>query len=83
MRAAADLLGIDPLFIANEGKAVLAVPPASADAVLAAIRAHPYGADAAVIGECVRDDAGSVIVDTGFGRRRLSEPDGELLPRIC
>src|SRR6185295_5920888 len=55
VRAAADLLGIDPLFIANEGKAVLVVPPASVDAVLAAIRAHPYGADAAVIGECVRD----------------------------
>jgi hydrogenase expression/formation protein HypE len=83
VRAAADLLGIDPLFIANEGKAILAVRPASADAVLAALRAHPYGRDAAVIGECVHDGPGSVLVDTGFGRRRLSEPDGELLPRIC
>jgi hydrogenase expression/formation protein HypE len=83
VRAAADLLGIDPLFIANEGKAILAVRPASADAVLAALRAHPYGRDAAVIGDCVHDSPGSVLVDTGFGRRRLSEPDGELLPRIC
>lgn len=83
VRAAADLLGIDPLFIANEGKAILAVHPGSADAVLAALRAHPYGRDAAVIGECVPEGPGSVIVDTGFGRRRLSEPDGELLPRIC
>jgi hydrogenase expression/formation protein HypE len=83
VRAAADLLGIDPLFIANEGKALLAVAPASAGAVLDALRAHPYGRDAAVIGECVCDGPGSVIVDTGFGRRRLSEPEGELLPRIC
>jgi hydrogenase expression/formation protein HypE len=83
VRAAADLLGIDPLFIANEGKAILAVRPGSADAVLAALRAHPYGRDAAIIGDCVHDGPGSVLVDTGFGRRRLSEPDGELLPRIC
>jgi hydrogenase expression/formation protein HypE len=83
VRAAADLLGIDPLFIANEGKAVLVVRPQSVDAVLDALRAHPYGRDAAVIGECVTDSPGSVLVDTGFGRRRLSEPEGELLPRIC
>jgi hydrogenase expression/formation protein HypE len=81
--AAADLLGIDPLFIANEGKAVLAVPPSSVEPVLAALRAHPYGRHAAVIGDCVRESAGLVLVDTGFGHRRLSEPDGELLPRIC
>jgi hydrogenase expression/formation protein HypE len=83
VRAAADLLGIDPLFIANEGKAILAVEPSAADAVLAALRRHAYGRDAAIIGECIADLPGSVIVDTGFGRRRLSEPDGELLPRIC
>jgi hydrogenase expression/formation protein HypE len=83
VRAAADLLGIDPLFIANEGKAILAVHPSTADAVLGALRAHPYGCDAAVIGECVPDNPGVVLVDTGFGQRRLSEPEGELLPRIC
>jgi len=83
VRAAADLLGIDPLFIANEGKAILAVRPGSADAVLAALRAHRHGAGAAVIGVCTHDCPGSVFVDTGFGLRRLSEPDGELLPRIC
>jgi hydrogenase expression/formation protein HypE len=83
VRAAADLLGIDPLFIANEGKALLAVHPSAADGVLDALRAHPYGRDAAVIGDCVSDGPGSVLVDTGFGRRRLSEPEGELLPRIC
>jgi hydrogenase expression/formation protein HypE len=83
VRAAADLLGIDPLFIANEGKALMTVRPASVDAVLGALRAHPGGRDATVIGYCVSDGQGSVLVDTGFGRRRLSEPDGELLPRIC
>jgi hydrogenase expression/formation protein HypE len=83
VRAAAELLGIDPLFIANEGKALIGVRPSAVDAVLAAVRAHPYGADAAIIGTCVRDSPGSVMVDTGFGRRLLSEPDGELLPRIC
>jgi hydrogenase expression/formation protein HypE len=83
VRAAADLLGIDPLFIANEGKALIGVRPALADAVLAALRTHPYGRAALVIGTCMPEGAGSVAVDTGFGRRRLSEPDGELLPRIC
>jgi hydrogenase expression/formation protein HypE len=83
VRAAADLLGIDPLFIANEGKAIVAVRPGSVDAVLGALRAHPLGAGAAVIGSCAHDSPGSVFVDTGFGLRRLSEPEGELLPRIC
>ena len=83
VRAAAELLGIDPLFIANEGKALIGVRPSAVDAVLAAVRAHPYGADAAIIGTCVHESPGSVMVDTGFGRRLLSEPDGELLPRIC
>jgi hydrogenase expression/formation protein HypE len=83
VRAAAELLGIDPLFIANEGKALIGVRATELDAVLAALRRHPYGRDAAVIGECVAEGAGSVLVDTGFGRRHLSEPEGELLPRIC
>jgi hydrogenase expression/formation protein HypE len=83
VRAAADLLGIDPLFIANEGKALIGVRPGDVEAVLAAVRAHRYGTDATVIGTCVPGPPGSVVVDTGFGRRLLSEPDGELLPRIC
>jgi len=83
VRAAADLLGIDPLLIANEGKALIGVRASAAAAVLAALRAHPYGADAAVVGTVVNESPGSVMVDTGFGRRLLSEPDGELLPRIC
>lgn len=83
VRAAGDLLGIDPLHVANEGKAVLGVRRGAAEAVLAALRAHPLGRDAAIIGTCLSERAGSVILDTGFGRRLLAEPDGELLPRIC
>jgi hydrogenase expression/formation protein HypE len=83
VRAAGDLLGIDPLHVANEGKAVLGVRREAVDRVLAALRAHPLGRDAAVVGTCLSERPGSVILDTGFGRRLLAEPDGELLPRIC
>lgn len=83
VRAAGDLLGIDPLHVANEGKAVLGVRPHAADRVLAALHAHPLGRAAAVIGTCLSERPGSVILDTGFGRRLLAEPDGDLLPRIC
>ena len=83
VRAAAELLGIDPLHVANEGKAVLGVRPDAVDAVLTALRAHLHGRDAVVIGRCVGERIGSVVLDTGFGRRLVTEPDGELLPRIC
>jgi hydrogenase expression/formation protein HypE len=84
VRAASELLGIDPLHVANEGKAVLGVSPDRADAVLDALRAHPRGRGAAVIGTCVGDEApGTVILDTGLGRRLVTELEGEPLPRIC
>jgi hydrogenase expression/formation protein HypE len=83
VRAAAELLGMDPMIIANEGKAVLGVRPEAAQRVLEAIRAHPLGRDAAIVGACTAELVGSIVIDTGFGRRLLSEPDGELLPRIC
>jgi hydrogenase expression/formation protein HypE len=83
VRAACELLGIDPLHVANEGKALLGVRPEAVDAVLAALGRHPLGADAAVIGECTRERPGSIILDTGFGRRLLAEPESEPLPRIC
>ncbi len=83
VRAAGELLGIDPLLVANEGKAVLGVRPEITDAVLDAIRSHPLGRRAAVVGECIAERPGSVVVDTGFGRRLLGEAEGELLPRIC
>jgi hydrogenase expression/formation protein HypE len=83
VRSAADLVGIDPLVMACEGKAVMGVRPEAAGAVLDAIRAHPLGRLAARIGRCVERHAGTVILDTGFGRRILAEPEGEPLPRIC
>jgi hydrogenase expression/formation protein HypE len=83
VRAAAELLGIDPLIVANEGKALIGVQPEAAARVLAALRAHPLGRDAAVIARCTRERPGSVILETGFGRRLLQEPEGEPLPRIC
>jgi hydrogenase expression/formation protein HypE len=83
VRSAGDLLGIDPLHVANEGKAVLGVRPEAAERVLDALRAHPLGRSAAIVGTCVAERPGSVILDTGFGRRLLSEPEGEPLPRIC
>jgi hydrogenase expression/formation protein HypE len=82
-RAVSELLGIDPLFVANEGKAVIGVAPAAARAVLSVLRATDQGRDAAVIGRCVDEHVGMIVVDTGFGRRLLAEPEGELLPRIC
>jgi hydrogenase expression/formation protein HypE len=54
-----------------------------ANAVLDAIRRHPLGADAAIIGTCTAERPGAVILDTGFGRRLVTEPEGEPLPRIC
>jgi hydrogenase expression/formation protein HypE len=83
VRAAGELLGIDPLNVANEGKAVIGVRAEVAERVLKAIQAHPLGRRAAIVGTAVTERPGSVILDTGVGRRLLAEPVGELLPRIC
>jgi hydrogenase expression/formation protein HypE len=83
VRAAAELLGIEPLHVANEGKAVIGVRPHAAGRVLDALRSHPLGRNAALIGLCLADPPRSVLLDTGFGRRLLAEPEGEPLPRIC
>jgi hydrogenase expression/formation protein HypE len=83
VRAAAELLGIDPLQVANEGKAVLGVRPEFAERVLAALRGHPLGRNAAIAGTCVATNPGRVVLETGFGRRLLAEPEGDPLPRIC
>jgi hydrogenase expression/formation protein HypE len=81
-RAVGELLGIDPLNVANEGKAVIGVRPWAVDAVLAAVQSHPRGRMAAVIGRAIEGRA-SVVLETGVGRRLLVEPEGEPLPRIC
>ena len=83
VKGVSEIVGIDPLLVANEGKAVMGVVADDAYAVLEILRGHPLGRDAAIIGTVVEDRPGTVIVDTGFGRRLLAEPEGELLPRIC
>jgi hydrogenase expression/formation protein HypE len=82
--AACDLLGLDPLYVANEGKLVAIVAPEAAEIVLAAMRAHPLGRDAAIIGEVVADEHNFVQMTTGFGGGRIVDwLSGEQLPRIC
>jgi hydrogenase expression/formation protein HypE len=81
---ACGLLGLDPLYVANEGKLVAIVPRESAEEVLAAMREHPLGRSAAMIGECVEQHPGLVSARTGFGGTRVVDvPIGEQLPRIC
>ena len=82
--AACDLLGIDPLYVANEGKLVAVVAPDEADAAVAALRAQPHGEAAAVVGEIVADPAGIVVLLTSFGGTRIVDMlVGDPLPRIC
>lgn len=83
VKGVSEIVGIDPLLVANEGKAVMGVNADDAFAVLEILRSHPLGRDAAIIGSVTDDRPGTVIVETGFGRRLLAEPEGELLPRIC
>lgn len=82
--AACEMLGMDPLYVANEGKLVAVVPPEHADAVLEAMRRHPLGQDAAIIGQVVDEHPGKVVARTAIGGRRVVDmPLGEILPRIC
>lgn len=84
VQAACEMLGMDPLYVANEGKLVAVVPREHADAILATMRAHPLGQDAAIIGEVVDEHPGMVIARTTIGGRRVVDmPLGEILPRIC
>jgi len=81
---ACEILGLDPLYVANEGKLVAFVPPDQADAALAAARAHPLGAEAALIGTVTEDPDHFVEMQTAFGGRRMIDwIAGEQLPRIC
>jgi hydrogenase expression/formation protein HypE len=84
VRGACEILGLDPLLVANEGKLVAFVPAAEADALVAALRTHPLGRAAARIGRVTEANAGLVTVATAIGGERLLElPFAELLPRIC
>ncbi len=84
VNAACELLGLDPLNVANEGKLLAFCPQAQAPALLAALRAHPLGQDAALIGEVIADDHHFVQLTTAFGGRRIVDwLSGDQLPRIC
>lgn len=83
-QGACDLLGIDPLYVANEGKVVIVVPADEGRAALDALHAHEFGADAAVIGEVRVDPPATVIMQTSFGGTRIVDMlVGDPLPRIC
>lgn len=84
VRGACEILGIDPLHMANEGKLVAVVAPEGAEEALEALRSHPLGTDAAVIGEVVEEPSEMVYVRTGIGGRRVLDMlVGDALPRIC
>ena len=82
--AACEMLGLDPLFIANEGKLIAIVPEKYGQEILAVMRNHPLGKDSAIIGKVVSDHTGLIVARTSIGGSRIVDlPAGELLPRIC
>ena len=84
VHAACELMGFDPLYIANEGKLVAVVAPGDADAVLEAMRLNEYGGEAMIVGEITDERRGRVVMETRLGTSRMIEmSSGELLPRIC
>ena len=84
VKAACEILGLDPLYVANEGKLVCICTAAAAEALLAVMQQHPLGRDAAIIGEVIADEHHFVQMNTAFGGRRIVDwPVGEQLPRIC
>jgi hydrogenase expression/formation protein HypE len=84
VHAACEMLGLDPLYVANEGKLIAVTPPDSAEEVLEAMLSHPLGRKAAIIGEVVADHPGMVVLRSRVGGRRVvTLLAGEQLPRIC
>ena len=84
VRGVCEILGLDPLYLANEGKLVAIVPDECADATLVTMRAHPAGADSVILGEVAAAPAGRVMMKTAFGGERIVDMlVGEQLPRIC
>jgi len=84
VRGACEILGLDPLYVANEGKCLVIVAREVAEAVLEAIRGHPLGREAAVVGEVVEDHPGQVVLRSRIGGMRIVDMlSGEQLPRIC
>lgn len=79
-----EILGLDPLYLANEGKLVIVAPPEKADLILSTMQNHPTGKDAAIIGEVISKPSGVVLLKTAFGAERIVDMlVGDQLPRIC
>jgi hydrogenase expression/formation protein HypE len=84
VRGACEILGLDPLYVANEGKLVAILPAEAADAVVARMRQNPLGRDARIIGEITAKHPGMVLMQTEIGGTRILDTlFGEQLPRIC
>ena len=84
VNGACDILGLDPLYLANEGKLIAIAPQAAAQRALETIQAIPYGTHAAIIGQVVKESPGRVVMRTGIGTDRILDMlAGTLLPRIC
>jgi hydrogenase expression/formation protein HypE len=84
VRGACELLGLDPLYVANEGKLIAIVAPEAAEMALATLRAHEYGREAAIVGRVTAEHPGRVVLRTALGARRIVDMlTGEQLPRIC
>ena len=84
VRGACEILGLDPLYVANEGKVAIAVAPECADTVLEALHVHPLGQQAALIGQVTEEHRSRVVLRTPLGARRILDMlVGEQLPRIC
>jgi len=84
VQSACELLGLDPVYVANEGKAVFFVAPEFAEVVLSVLLAHPLGRDAAVIGQVTAEHKGMLVARTAMGANRVIPTQiGEQLPRIC
>ena len=84
VRAACEMLGLDPYYVANEGKLIAVAPPDAAEPLLAAMQAHPKGRGAAIVGRVVAEHPGVVTSRSGLGGSRVVDTlVGEQLPRIC
>jgi hydrogenase expression/formation protein HypE len=84
VKAACEMLGLDPLYVANEGKLIAVVPAGEADLLLSTMRSHPLGRNAAIVGDIVEEHAGMVVLKSLVGGERVvTMISGEQLPRIC
>lgn len=84
VHGACEILSLDPLYVANEGKLIAIVAPDTAEAIVSRMKQHPQGANACIIGEVISEPGGIVSMKTGFGGTRIVDMlTGDQLPRIC